>query len=68
MIDSHKRTLVKTVIYRCWVIISTYVMLLITGQSWDQAIVPTVVMNLIWMTSYYLYERIWNRIDWGKNG
>jgi uncharacterized membrane protein len=68
MKDSHRRTLVKTVIYRGWVIISTYVMLLLTGQSWDQAIVPTVIMNMVWMTSYYLYERIWNKIEWGRHG
>jgi uncharacterized membrane protein len=43
-------------------------MLLLTGQSWDQAIVPTVIMNMVWMTSYYLYERIWNKIEWERHG
>ena len=59
------RTLVKTLIYRCWVILSTYVMLLLTGQDYDSAILPAIVINLVWTTSYYLYDRLWLRIKWG---
>lgn len=64
--ETRRRTLVKTVIYRCWVLLSTYVMLLVTGQSMDQAIIPTLVINAVWMTSYYLYDRLWAHIDWGR--
>ena len=59
------RTLVKTLIYRCWVILSTYIMLLLTGQDYDSAILPAIVINLVWTTSYYLYDRLWLRIKWG---
>jgi uncharacterized membrane protein len=65
--ETKKRTLVKTVIYRIWVIATTYVMLLITGKSLDEALIPTIIINCVWMTSYYLYDRLWNRIDWGRN-
>ncbi len=64
--ETHARTLVKTVIYRLWVIITTYLMLVFTGASWDSALLPTIIMNLVWMTSFYLYDRIWSRIDWGR--
>ena len=60
-----KRTLVKTLIYRCWVIVSTYVMLLITGQTVSQAILPAIIINLVWTCSYYVYDRIWAHIEWG---
>ena len=66
MKDTKKRTLVKTLIYRCWVILSTYVMLLITGQSTTQAILPAIIINLIWTCSYYVYDRIWAHIEWGR--
>ena len=66
MKDTKKRTLVKTLIYRAWVILSTYVMLLITGQSMTQAILPAIVINIIWTCSYYIYDRIWAHIDWGR--
>jgi hypothetical protein len=67
MRETRKRSLVKTIIYRIWVLCSTYVMLLITGQSLDQAIIPTIVINCVWMTSYYLYDRLWAHISWGLN-
>jgi uncharacterized membrane protein len=64
--ETRTRTLVKTVIYRIWVIASTYVMLLVTGQSLTQALVPTIIINMVWMTSYYLYDRVWSGIAWGR--
>jgi len=67
MIETKKRTLIKTIIYRIWVIVTTYVMLLITGKSLDEALIPTIIINCVWMTSYYLYDRLWTHIDWGRN-
>ena len=64
--ETRTRTLVKTVIYRIWVIVSTYIMLLVTGASLTQALVPTIIINCIWMTSYYLYDRLWAGIKWGR--
>jgi uncharacterized membrane protein len=66
MIETKTRTLVKTVIYRIWVLLSTYIMLLITGQSMSDAIIPTILINCVWMTSYYLYDRLWSHIEWGR--
>lgn len=64
--ETRTRTLVKTLIYRCWVLFSTYILLLATGKSLEEALVPTILVNCVWMTSYYLYERIWTNIKWGK--
>lgn len=64
--ETKTRTLVKTLIYRCWVLLSTYILLLINGQSFSEALVPTIVINCIWMTSYYFYDRLWAHIEWGK--
>ena len=66
--ESHKRTLVKTVIHRIWILITTYVLLRLNGDSWNDAVMPTILINLFWTGSYYMYERIWNNIEWGKNG
>ena len=63
--ESPLRTVVKTVVYRIWVLLSTYLMLIVTGQSWDTAVLPTVTINVIWTVSYYVYDRIWARISWG---
>jgi uncharacterized membrane protein len=63
---TRKRTLVKTLVYRLWVILTTYAMLVITGQTAEQAILPAVVINLVWTCSYYIYDRIWAHIEWGN--
>jgi uncharacterized membrane protein len=61
-----KRTIVKSLLYRLFVILTTYIMLLITGQNMTQAIIPTIIINCLWTLSYFVNERIWNSIDWGK--
>jgi uncharacterized membrane protein len=60
------RSLVKTVIYRVWVLLTTYIMLIVTGQTLESALVPTLIINAVWMTSFYVYDRIWARITWGR--
>ena len=64
--ETRTRSLVKTVIYRIWVLATTYIMLLVTGQTLASAVVPTLIINAVWMTSFYLYDRIWARITWGR--
>ena len=64
--ETRLRSLVKTVIYRVWVLVTTYIMLLVTGQSLESALIPTLVINAVWMTSFYCYDRIWARITWGR--
>lgn len=65
--ETRVRTLVKTVIYRLWVLATTFVLLLVTGAEVASAVIPTLVINLVWMTSYYVYDRIWAGIAWGRS-
>lgn len=67
MTPTRLRTLVKSLIYRCWVLFSTWCMLVITGQEMTEALLPAIIMNFIWTCSYYLYDRLWLRIKWGMN-
>jgi uncharacterized membrane protein len=65
MIITRKRTLVKTLIYRIWVILSSYVVIVLTGQTWTQALFPTIILNVLWSISYYAYDRLWQKTKWG---
>ena len=65
--ETATRSLVKTIIYRIWVLATTYTMLLVTGSSIESALVPTLIINAVWMTSFYLYDRLWARISWGRH-
>jgi uncharacterized membrane protein len=65
MIITKKRTLVKTLIYRIWVILSSYIVIVLTGQTWAQALIPTIILNILWSISYYFYDRLWQKTKWG---
>jgi uncharacterized membrane protein len=66
MIETHSRTLVKTILFRLWELISTYILLKLLGIETVEAINSAIIMNLVWTIGYYFYERIWNTINWGK--
>ena len=65
MIITKKRTLVKTLVYRIWVILSSYIVIVLTGQTWAQALIPTIILNVLWSISYYSYDRLWQKTKWG---
>jgi hypothetical protein len=64
--DTKKRTLIKALIYRIWILITTYIMFIIDGKSFSDALLPTLGINSFWMIGYIIYERIWQKIKWGK--
>lgn len=55
--DTPKRSLVKTLIFK---IITTSITALFVGLS------GAITIHLILTAVYLIYERIWNRIDWGR--
>ena len=67
MYESKKRTIVKAIIYRIWILTTTFVLFLISGYSVANSILPTLGINLFWMCGYIAYERIWQKIQWGRH-
>jgi uncharacterized membrane protein len=65
-VEHPKRSLVKTITYRLLIICSTFIItFLITGKL-DLTILITITANLMNTVLYYLHERIWNGIHWGR--
>jgi len=64
--ETHTRTLVKTVVWR---IIATCVSVGIvysfTGAL-KQSVEISLTGALIGMVTYYLHERFWNKVQWGR--
>jgi len=64
--DTHKRSMVKAIIYRCGGIT------LLVGVTWVitrdviQVSAVTVVYHAVSVVGYYIYERIWEHMKWGK--
>jgi len=64
--ESHPRTLVKTITFRvCATITTVLIVFAFTGKlllSLGVGAVETVVKLLL----YYVHERIWGRVRWGR--
>jgi uncharacterized membrane protein len=58
MIESHKRTLARTVSYRVLALIITA---LITGLG------TAVIIHLLLTLVHYAHERVWLKIKWETN-
>lgn len=67
MKESHTRSIVKTILWRLTGTGATFIIsMLVTGDL--QAASGIAVIQLTANTIlYYIYERIWSRIDWGRN-
>lgn len=63
--DTHSRTLVKSLLWRAWCFVVTYTLMILFGQSWQEATLFSTVLGMLLFVTYYLHERIWERIRWG---
>jgi uncharacterized membrane protein len=57
MTESHKRTIVRAIVWR---IIATGITAAWTGLS------GAIVINIVMTLAHYLHERLWLRVQWGK--
>ena len=64
---SRRRSLVKTILYRILGTIETFLVVWIMGGSVEMASMAAIILMIVKLLMYYLYERVWNFIDWGRN-
>lgn len=61
-----KRSLVKSVSFRVLVMISDFIIITAITRRYEVALVVIIASNLSSTVLYYLHERAWNKINWGK--
>ena len=66
--ETKTRTLAKTIIWRVIATLITWSTLYFYTRQLSESLQITLVAALIGMSAYYIYERIWNNIQWGKQG
>lgn len=66
MTETPLRSLTKTVLYRILITILTALAFVLMGRDAVDAISESVVINVFYAVCYYINERVWNRIEWGK--
>jgi uncharacterized membrane protein len=64
--DQKIRSAVKTITYRLWSLFAVFVIGLLIGLKSSDALLLTVALNIMYLTTHYVNERLWNRVKWGK--
>jgi len=65
--ESRLRSLVKALVYRVVSIVGTGVLTWIITKDIRETISITLVIQVFLIVLYYSYERIWDRINWGRS-
>lgn len=64
--ETHKRTLVKTITWRVIATITTVVIIYAYTKNVSIALASGLVANALKTIFYYVHERVWNRIKFGR--
>lgn len=64
--ETFKRSLVKTISYRLFIILLDFTTIYLITHKVNLAIGFMLVSNIYTTVAYFLHERIWDRIKWGK--
>lgn len=64
--ETAQRSIVKTVTYRIVLLISSFIVAYIFTNDTNKTIGITLVSNGVATIAYFLHERFWNRVHWGK--
>ncbi len=66
MVETQKRTIVKTIGYRIATIIQGFAIAYGLTGSIIQSLKFTLWTNAVGVFMYYIWERFWNRVQWGR--
>ena len=66
IVESHKRTIVRMLSYRLTAWLFTIFWTYLFNSDIVQATGFATVLHLLLSIDYYIHERIWLKINWGK--
>jgi len=64
--DSHKRSIAKAAIYRIGSVCVLAALSWITTKDLVQTTIISIGYQVVSATGYYLYERFWEQVKWGR--
>ena len=65
--DTHKRTVVKAIMYRLFGFSFLAVVTWFVTHEIEQVTVVTIIYHTASIAGYYIHERFWGHIKWGKD-
>ena len=64
--ETFRRSIVKTISYRIIIVVLDFIAIYLFTGKISVALGFTIVSNIYTTIVYFLHERIWDRIKWGK--
>ena len=64
--ENRTRSLAKAVTYRALILILDFTSIYLLSGKLEVALGFAMVGNIYTSIAYYVHERFWDRIDWGK--
>ena len=50
---SNKHFIIRLAIYRVWILVTSYLFLVLVGKSWGDAVGPALALNVLYSIGYY---------------
>jgi uncharacterized membrane protein len=66
-LESKKRSLTKTITWKIVATLITFLTLYYFTGNLSVSSAITVVEAVLGMILFYIHERVWNRVSWGKS-
>jgi uncharacterized membrane protein len=64
--ESHPRTLIKTITFRACASVTTVLIVFAFTGKWLLSIGVGIVETVTKLILYYVHERIWDKVHWGR--
>ena len=61
-----KRSLVKSITFRTVILCSDTIVIFLITHHWETTGALVIATNIASTTLYFLHERVWSRIQWGR--
>ncbi|NWF86545.1 DUF2061 domain-containing protein [Candidatus Bathyarchaeota archaeon] len=68
MMDSKIRSIIKSLTRRAFALLITVIISFAILDNWETSLLIGVASNLLKTIFYYVHEKVWNRIRWGRIG
>ena len=65
LVQSQKRIVIKTILYRILGILITFIGGYLFTKNYKNAFLITMLIEITQMIVYFIYEQLWNKIEWG---
>jgi uncharacterized membrane protein len=67
MIDKHKRSVAKAIVYRCVGVVVLAIASWFVTKSVPETTAITLGYHAVSLCGYYIHERLWERVKWGRS-